>query len=104
MSRAKAISAAHAVFDSGVFRASLARRVAIPTESQNPDRAEALHIYLEQELVPDLASMGFSSRIDTHAEARGPFLIAERIEDASRPTVLESKVLAMPYAVGMPET
>ena len=88
MSRAKAISAAHAVFDSGVFRASLARRVAIPTESQNPDRAEALHIYLEQELVPDLASMGFSSRIVTHAEARGPFLIAERIEDASRPTVL----------------
>ena len=40
--RAAAIAHAHHHFDSGAFREVLARRVAVPTESQNPDRAPAL--------------------------------------------------------------
>ena len=39
MSRAGAIARAERYFDSGAFKADLARRVAIPSESQNPERA-----------------------------------------------------------------
>jgi hypothetical protein len=46
MSRAAAIARAEAYFDSGAFRDDLSRRVAIPTESQNPERAEDLARYL----------------------------------------------------------
>jgi hypothetical protein len=40
--RAAAIIAATAHFDDGGFRNDLARRIAIPTESQNPDSGAAL--------------------------------------------------------------
>ena len=39
MSREAAIVRAEAYLDGGAFKADLARRVAIPTESQNPDRS-----------------------------------------------------------------
>ena len=38
MTRSAAITRAHQQFDSGEFRATLARRIAVPTESQNPVR------------------------------------------------------------------
>ena len=38
MSRDAAIARAADYFDGGGFKTDLARRVAIPTESQNPDR------------------------------------------------------------------
>ncbi len=38
MTRDSAVARAVEHFDSGAFRSDLARRVAIPTESQNPDR------------------------------------------------------------------
>ena len=47
MSRAQAIHAAERYFDDGRFFDDLARRVAIPTESQNPERAGSLARYLE---------------------------------------------------------
>jgi acetylornithine deacetylase/succinyl-diaminopimelate desuccinylase-like protein len=86
MSRQEAIANAGRYFESGAFRDDLARRVAIPTESQNPDRAAVLTDYLETEMEPALAALGFTCRILT--EGKWPFLIAERIEDAGLPTML----------------
>ncbi|MDO5530030.1 MAG: M20 family metallopeptidase [Paracoccus sp. (in: a-proteobacteria)] len=88
MSRDDAISRAEAHFDSGGLRETLARRIAIPTESQNPERGEALQSYLADEILPELESMGFTGRIVTRAPARGPFLIAERHEADDLPTIL----------------
>jgi hypothetical protein len=42
MSRDAAIAIAEKHFTSGAYKADLARRVAIPTESQNPERAADL--------------------------------------------------------------
>ncbi len=86
MTRAAAIARAEAYFDSGAFRTDMARRVAIPTESQNPDRGPVLLQYLDAEMKPLLESLGFTCRI--MQQGKWPFLYAERIEDASRPTVL----------------
>jgi acetylornithine deacetylase/succinyl-diaminopimelate desuccinylase-like protein len=89
MSRDKAIAAIERYFDEGRFLADLGRRVAIPTESQNPARAGALSDYLENEMAESLERMGFSCRIlPNPAGKHGPFLVAERIEDAALPTVL----------------
>ena len=88
MSRDAAIRLSETYFDSGGFKADLARRVAIPTASQNPDRADELKRYLDAEMVPALEALGFRCRLLTHAKARGPFLAAERIEAAHLPTVL----------------
>jgi len=85
--RDTAIARAHQAFDSGAFRDMLARRIAMPTESQNPERAAAMAAYIAEEMVPDLSSMGFACTVLEEPNARGPFLYAERIEDASLPTV-----------------
>jgi acetylornithine deacetylase/succinyl-diaminopimelate desuccinylase-like protein len=87
MTRAAAIAAAHAHFDSGAFRADLARRIAIPTESQNEEREPELARYLDDEIAPALTAMGFSCRRLTHPKSRGPFLVAHRHEDTAAPTV-----------------
>jgi len=87
MSRAAAIARAHGYFDSGEFLVDLRRRVAIPSTSQEPERAGALRGYLEDEMVPSLAPLGFTSRILDNP--LGPaFLVAERIEDEALLTVL----------------
>ena len=89
MSRQKAIAHAERYFDEGGFFADLARRVAIPTESQNPDRGADLSRYLAGEMLPSFERLGFSCRIfDNPSGKYGPFLIAERIEDPSYVTVL----------------
>jgi acetylornithine deacetylase/succinyl-diaminopimelate desuccinylase-like protein len=88
MSRDAAIAAGCKYFDSGGFAADLARRVAIPTESQNPERAKELGAYLETEMSESLAKMGMTSRVFPNPLGKGgPFLIAELIEDPKRPTV-----------------
>ena len=88
MSRDAAVARARDYFDSGTFKSDLARRVAIPTESQNPARAGELTRYIEAEMKPALEELGFRCRVMRHDKARGPFLSAERIEDAALPTVL----------------
>ena len=88
MTRLAAIANAEAYFDGKGFEHDLARRVAIPTESQNPARAAALEEYLDGELGPVLQVMGFECRSYANPTSGGPFLIATRIEDASLPTVL----------------
>ena len=87
MSRANAIAHAQRQFDSGEFQQTLARRIAVPTESQNPERAPALAAYLDDEIAPAFRAMGFDCRRLTHAKARAPFLFAQRIEDPTLPTV-----------------
>jgi acetylornithine deacetylase/succinyl-diaminopimelate desuccinylase-like protein len=89
LSRSAAIAAVEKYFDSGGFLADLARRVAIPTESQNPARAPDLRAYLETEMAESLARIGATSKIFPNPRGTGgPFLVAELIEDPKRPTVL----------------
>ena len=89
MSRDAAIDRALRFFDDGQFLEMLGRRVAIPTESQNPARLPELRRYLEEEIAPAFEAMGHSCRIlDNPVPGAGPVLAAERIEDPSLPTVL----------------
>ena len=89
MSRAAAIASIERYFDDGRFLADLGRRVAIPTESQNPARAAALAEYLESEMAESLERVGFTCQVLANPSGKhGPFLVAERIEDAALPTVL----------------
>ena len=87
MSRETAIANAERYFDDGGYKADLSRRVAMKTESQNPDRGPELAEYLTGEMVPTLEKLGFTCRILHHPRAKGPFLIAERIEDPKATTV-----------------
>jgi acetylornithine deacetylase/succinyl-diaminopimelate desuccinylase-like protein len=88
MSRSAAIARTERYFDAGAFKADLARRVAIPTESQNPERAAELKRYIDAEMKPAFETMGFACRVLVHDKAGGPFLYAERIEGEGLPTVL----------------
>ena len=81
MTRQTAIANAERHFDGGGFRADLERRVAIQTESQNPERAGELARYLSTELQPGLEKLGFRYRLLSNPSPKaGPFLYAERIE------------------------
>src|SRR4051812_10273458 len=89
MSRDQAISAIEKYFDGGSFLADLGRRVAIKTESQNPERQAELERYLEVEMSESLAKLGMTTTIFANPKGKGgPFLVAELIEDPKRPTVL----------------
>jgi len=85
MSRESAIARAERYCDSGDLKRDLARRVAMPTESQNPERAPALIEYIETEMKPALEALGFTTQV-LH-EGRWPFLFAERKEDDAAQTV-----------------
>jgi acetylornithine deacetylase/succinyl-diaminopimelate desuccinylase-like protein len=87
--RAQALDVAAREFDSGAFQRTLARRVAHPTESQNPERASALHAYLNDEIAPSLAVLGVRSQVfDNPLPGKQPLLIGRVVEDPSLPTVL----------------
>jgi acetylornithine deacetylase/succinyl-diaminopimelate desuccinylase-like protein len=87
--REAAIAAAHGAFDDGTLFRTLARRVAIPTESQDPARAAELARYLADEIAPALGRLGFACTVVPNpAGAGGPFLIAQRREDPAGRTVL----------------
>ncbi|MEO1103121.1 MAG: M20/M25/M40 family metallo-hydrolase, partial [Pseudomonadota bacterium] len=76
-------------FESGAFRDDLARRITIPTESQDPAQAAELHRYLTEEIVPTLTPLGFTCEIFDNADPRGgPFLVATRHEGDELPTLL----------------
>ncbi|WP_338661906.1 M20/M25/M40 family metallo-hydrolase [Pararoseomonas sp. SCSIO 73927] len=88
-SREAAIARARAEFDSGAFRERLAALIAIPSTSQDPAAAAECQRYLEEGIQPWIARLGFTSSIHPNPEAGcGPILIAERVEDPSRPTIL----------------
>ncbi|MBB6310235.1 M20 family metallopeptidase [Xanthobacter tagetidis] len=89
MSRQEAVTRAADYFDRGDFRRDLARRVAMPTESQTGESIAALGAYLTEEMIPTLEKLGFACRVvENSAEGYGPFLIAERHEAEGLPTVL----------------
>ncbi|NYT75717.1 M20 family metallopeptidase [Alcaligenaceae bacterium] len=88
MTRERALSQAGACFDAGDFKTTLARRIAMPTESQNPERKHVLADYLEAEIKPAFESMGFRCQTLTHPDALAPFLYAERLEGEALPTAL----------------
>ena len=77
MSRDRAIAWAAEYFDSGRFFTDLARRVAIPSESQNPACEAPLFAYLDDEMVPTLTAMGYvCRRLENTKTARMPFFLA----------------------------
>lgn len=87
--RAAALAAAAAYFDEGRFQAELARRVAIPSTSQEPDKRPYLRRYLAEEIAPQLEAMSFVCGLHDNPVVEGvPFLVAERIEDPTLPSVL----------------
>jgi acetylornithine deacetylase/succinyl-diaminopimelate desuccinylase-like protein len=87
--RAQALAAVAHEFDSGAFQRTLARRIAHPTESQNPERAAALHTYLNDEIAPSLETLGVQSQVcDNPLPGKQPLLIGRRVEDPALPTVL----------------
>ncbi len=91
MSRDAAIAHALAYFDDsdGGYFADLARRVAVPTESQEPARLPDLYRYLEQEMRPSFEALGYECRIYHNPfEGQGPVLLARRDEGRGMPTLL----------------
>ncbi|WP_068300798.1 M20/M25/M40 family metallo-hydrolase [Pararhodobacter sp. CCB-MM2] len=86
--RDQAIAAALSHLETGRFEADLRRRVAMPTESRNPARKAELEAYQTTEMIPLYEKLGFTCRLLPHDRAPGPFLLAGRIEDPARPTVL----------------
>ncbi len=89
LTRAEALAAAAHEFDSGAFQRTLARRIAVPTESQNPERAAALHAYLSDEIAPSLSALGVRSQVfHNPLPGKQPLLIGRHSEDPSLPTVL----------------
>jgi acetylornithine deacetylase/succinyl-diaminopimelate desuccinylase-like protein len=88
MTRTDAIARARQYLHSGVFLAELDRRVAFQTESQNPERGDALRAYLEQDLQPAFAELDFATRLIESPSGKGPYLLAEYRESSSAPTIL----------------
>jgi acetylornithine deacetylase/succinyl-diaminopimelate desuccinylase-like protein len=89
VTREDALAAAAAHADSGDFARALSRRVAIRTESQRADCLPDLRRYLQDELAPSLASLGFDAEIHENPQPEGgPFLVAGRVENPALPTVL----------------
>ncbi len=62
--------------------------MAYQTESQYPEKRDALRAYLTDEIKPAFAKLDFSTRLIESAIGQGPYLLAEYREDSSAPTVL----------------
>src|SRR6202021_2759781 len=88
MTRTDAIARARQYLHSGAFLSELDRRVAFQTESQNPERGDALRAYLEQDLQPALSQLGFATKLIESPSGKGPYLLAEYRESSSAPTIL----------------
>src|SRR6201996_2207938 len=88
VTRTEAIDHVSRHFHSGAFLDDLGRRVAYPTESQNPGRRDVLRAYLEAELAPAFAAIGFTTRLIDSPDGKRPYLLAEYKESAAAPTVL----------------
>ncbi|MGE0423731.1 MAG: M20 family metallopeptidase [Reyranellaceae bacterium] len=84
-----AIARIEKYFDDGGFLAELRRRVAIPTTSQETDSGPALRSYLTDEMGPSLSKLGYDFQVIDNPVAKfGPFMVARRVEDPGKPTVL----------------
>jgi len=84
MTRDAAIARARDYLTSGAFEADLARRVAIPTESQVPEGLPHTRRYLEEEMARAFEAMGFTWQIfENPIEGVGPVMLATRDEGAA---------------------
>ena len=88
MTRTDAIERARQALHSGEFLGELGRRVAYPTESQNPGRGDVLRAYLVEELSPAFAKLGFATKLIESPDGKNPYLLADYRESAAAPTVL----------------
>ncbi len=89
MSRESALARIGEYFDSGGFFDDLARRIAIHTESQEPERRPELYRYLGDEITPYMEALGFSCEIHENPVPHGgPLLVATRRESDERPGVM----------------
>ena len=89
LNRNDAIGRIETYFDDGAFKADLARRVAIRTESPIPERRSELYRYLSDEMTPYLDAIGFTCQVfDNPRDDGGPFLVARRHEGDGLPTVM----------------
>jgi acetylornithine deacetylase/succinyl-diaminopimelate desuccinylase-like protein len=88
MTRADAIARARQQLHSGEFLAELDRRIGYRTESQNPERCDALRGYLVDELTPAFSELDFSTRLIESPTGKNPYLLADYRESPSGPTVL----------------
>ncbi len=65
------------------FLTDLARRVALPTESQRPERTPVLRQYLEDEIEPSFSDLGYDCTVyENPLPGCGPVLLATRDEGA----------------------
>lgn len=85
--RDEARAHADAAVTSGRFIDLLAGLVCCRSESQEASQAPELAAYLNHHLIPLLTPLGFDCEVMDNPHG-GPILLAERIEDADRPTVL----------------
>jgi acetylornithine deacetylase/succinyl-diaminopimelate desuccinylase-like protein len=88
MTRTAAIARAHDILHSGEFLRELDRRVSYQTESQNPEKQDALRAYLTEDLQPAFLQLDFSTRLIESPSGKHPYLLAEYSESGSAPTVL----------------
>jgi acetylornithine deacetylase/succinyl-diaminopimelate desuccinylase-like protein len=88
MSRTEAIARARHFLHSGEFLGELDRRVAYQTESQNPEKRDALRAYLTEDIEPAFSRLDFSTRLIESPTGKNPYLLAQYRESASAPTVL----------------
>jgi acetylornithine deacetylase/succinyl-diaminopimelate desuccinylase-like protein len=89
VARADAVTAAHTYFDDGTFLERLSALVAVPTESNPPDRKVDLVRYCTSVIGPMVEKLGFAiSILDNPDERHGPVMLATRIENPKLPTVM----------------
>ena len=75
--------------DDGRYLGGLAEWIAVPTESQKPERLPECSRLLADFVRPRLGAMGFAVDIfDNPVQGAGPLLVARRMEEPSRPTLL----------------
>ncbi|WP_022664047.1 M20 family metallopeptidase [Desulfospira joergensenii] len=88
MNRTHALDRARAFAADSLFTL-LSDWVSLDTGSRADDRKPSLTAYLEEKIIPWLASRAFETRIVENPEDPcAPFLIARRVEDKALPTVL----------------
>lgn len=89
MTRAAALAHVERYFDDDGYFTDLARRIAIPTESQDPARRPELYRYLREEIAPSFELLGCTCEIFDNpvVDAGTPFLVARRHESDDLPTV-----------------
>lgn len=89
MTREAVIESLEAYFDGGGFWADLERRVAIKSCSQDAPFRPELYRYLEEEMIPWFAALGFECQVhENPLEGETPILVATRWEGDGLPTMM----------------